>query len=452
LATKKGKIYHGRNATPRLLVFGYPSKAPQVGGLLWSKRVSDSISRLGVVDIRNVSSERSSDAKLNTRQIVRNIIPCLIRDFYDAIRGLLTLPQLALLDSWGEASIMLWGLLRVFQPNTKIVIVFHHYEPRILPNRISEIDSHFSRAVAKWYNSIIEKLTSIMIRDSDMVLTVSHTSAKQLYSLYGVTGNDVKHEDEEKEEQQQQEQEEYNARLRRGKIRIVGTGVDKLSIDTSAKKDIDFFCIGRIEKLDGIDKIWSNLRKLRLTVKFVMIGRASLTEINHLKSIGINHKGEVTDKEKLELYSRAKVFLFPSNREGFGIALAESLQLGMAAVIWRLPVFEELYSESMMAKQGRVILVERGNYKLFASEALRALDSYDSRNRTIRITSEQQSSLSSLSLTTTTSSSPVSSESKKRATISVLKLTEEKQEQRIETLQSWEDVANKVVKALSELI
>ena len=451
MATKKGKIYHGRNATLRLLVFGYPLKVPQVGGLLWSKRVSDSISKLGVVDIRNVSSERSSNAKLNTRQIVRNIIPCLIRDFNDAIRGLLTLPQLALLDSWGEASIMLWGLLRVFQPNTKIVIVFHHYEPRILPNRISEIDSHFSRAVAKWYNSIIEKLTSIMIRDSDMVLTVSRTSAKQLYSIYGVTGNDVKHEDEEKE-QQQQEQEEYNARLRRGKIRIVGTGVDKLSIDTSAKKDIDFFCIGRIEKLDGIDKIWSNLRKLRPAINFVMIGRASLTEINHLKSIGINHKGEVTDKEKLELYSRAKVFLFPSNREGFGIALAESLQLGMAAVIWRLPVFEELYSESMMAKQGRVILVERGNYKLFASEALRALDLYDSRNRTIRITSEQQSSLSSSSLTTTTSSSPVSSESKKRATISVLKLTEEKQEQRIETLQSWEDVANKVVKALSELI
>jgi glycosyltransferase involved in cell wall biosynthesis len=448
LATKKDKIYHGRGVAPRLLVFGYPSKAPQVGGLLWSKRVSDSISKLGVIDIRNVSSERSSDAKLNTRQIVRNITPCLIRDFYDAIRGLLTLPQLALLDSWGEANIMLWGLLRVFQPNTKIVIVFHHYEPRILPNRISEIDSHFSRAVAKWYNSVIEKLTSIMIRDSDMVLTVSRSSARQLYSLHGINGNDVKHKDEEEE---QQEQEEYNAPLGTGKIRIVGTGVDKLSIDTSAKKDIDFFCIGRIEKLHGIDKIWSNLRKLRPTVNFVMIGRASLTEINHLKSIGIDHKGEVTDKEKLELYSRAKVFLFPSNREGFGIALAESLQLGMAAVIWRLPVFEELYSESMMAKRGRVILVERGNYKLFASEALRALDSYDRRNRTI-ITSEQQPSLSSSSLSITTTSSPVSSESKKRATVSVLKLTEEKQEQRIETLQSWEDVAHKVVKALSELI
>jgi glycosyltransferase involved in cell wall biosynthesis len=378
----------------------------------------------------------------------------LIRDFYDAARGLLTLPQLALLDSWGEASIILWGLLRVFQPHTKIIVVFHHYEPRILPDRISEIESNFNRAVAKWYNSIIEKLTEVMIKDSDMVLTVSRTSARQLYSLYGITSNDIK------------DQEYYNAPLGSVKIRIVGTGVDKLAIDTAAEKDIDFFCIGRIEKLDGIDKIWSAVRKLRPAVKFVMIGRASLTEIDHLKSIGIDHKGEVTDKEKLELYSRAKVFLFPSGREGFGIALAESLQIGMSAVIWRLPVFEELYSQSVMAKQGRIILVERGNYKLFASEALRALDSYDGRNtrrRTRRIILSVQPSLSSslsttttartTTTTTTTTSSPLLSENKKTAaTISVLKLTEEKQEQRSEILQSWEDVAHKVVKALSELI
>jgi glycosyltransferase involved in cell wall biosynthesis len=295
-----------------------------------------------------------------------------------------------------------------------------------------------------------------MIRDSDMILTVSRTSARQLYSLYDITGNDVRQEEE--EGGGEEEEREYNAPFGCGKIRIVGAGVDKLTIDLAAEKDIDFFCIGRIEKLDGINKIWSNLRKLRQAVNFVMIGRASLTEISHLKSIGIDHKGEVNDKEKLELYSRAKVFLFPSSREGFGIALAESLQLGMAAVIWRLPVFEELYSESMMAKQGRLILVERGNYNLFASEALRALDLYDRRNRIIMSAQPLLSSSSSSSLSTTTtttassSSPPVSSESKKTATVSVLKLTEEKQEQRSEILQSWEDVAHKVVKALSELI
>lgn len=428
---REHRICYGRNKIPRLLVFGYPSKPPQVGGLLWSKRVSDSISKLGVLDVRNISSERSTDAKLNTRQIVRNIIPCLIRDFYDAVRGLLTLPQIALLDSWGEASLILWSLLRVFRPHTKIVIVFHHYEPRILPDRISEIRSHLTRAIAKRYNLIIEKLIGVMIRDSDRVLTVSRTSARQLCSSYGVTVNDTKKE------------EEYTTTpLRSGRIRIVGTGVDRLTIDTSAQKDIDFFCIGRIEKLDGIGKIWSALRKLRPEVNFVMIGRASLKEMSYLRSMGIDHKGEVPDEEKLELYSRAKVFLFPSSREGFGIALAESLQLGMAAVIWRLPVFEELYSESRMAKQGSIRLVERGNYELFASEALKALELYDMRNRMI----SAQPSLSS------SSSSPVSSEGKSVATISVLKLTQEKQEYRSEVLQSWQVVADKVVKALSELI
>jgi glycosyltransferase involved in cell wall biosynthesis len=447
LAARKDKIYHERCKTPRLLVFGYPSKAPQVGGLLWSKRISDSISKVGVIEVRNVSSERSINAKLDTHNIVRNIIPCLIKDFYDAARGLLTLPQIALLDSWGEASIILWVLLRIFQPHTRVVIVFHHYEPRILPDRLSEIDSRFNRAFAKWYNSIIEKLSHVMIRDSDMILTVSRTSARQLRSLYGITTNDI-----EKKQEEEKEREYYNAHPGSSKIRIVGTGVDRLAIHTGTQKDIDFFCIGRIEKLDGIDKIWSALRKLRPDANFVMIGRASLTEINHLKSIGIDHKGEVTDKVKLELYSRAKVFLFPSSREGFGIALAESLQLGMAAVIWRLPVFEELYAESIMAKQGRIVLIERGNYKLFAYEALRALDSYNRRNGII----PAQPSLSSSSLSTITSSSsssPVLSEGKKTATISVLKLTEEKQEEyRSETLQSWEDVAHKVVKALSELL
>ena len=441
MAKKKDKICYttGKKGIPRLLVFGYPLEAPPVGGLLWSKRVSDSISKLGVLDIKNISSERSIDAKLNTRQFLRNILPCLILDFYDALRGFLTFPQIALLDSWGEPSIFLWGLLRLFQPRTRIVVVFHHYEPRILPDRLSELKSDFTRALAKRYNSIIEKLTHMMINDSDMILTVSRTSARQISYFYGIT--------RETHEINKGLAEENNSPLESDKIRVVGTGVDRLIVDTDAQKDIDYFCIGRIEKLDGVDRIWTALRKLRPDVNFVMIGRASLKEINHLKSLGINHKGEVSHQEKLNFYSRSKVFLFPSSREGFGIALAESLQLGMSAVIWKLPVFEELYLKSTMAKEGTVKLVERGNYKLFASEAVEALELYDKR---MTAASTKQSLSTSYS---TSSSPPVSSEgNKKAATISVLKLANEKHEENIsDILQSWDDVAGKVVKALSEL-
>lgn len=430
MATTEDRICFRKNKPPRLLVFGYPSKSARVGGLLWSKRVSDSISKLGTIEVRNISTERSIHAKLKTRQIVRNIIPCLIKDFYDAIHGFLTLPDVALLDTWGEANIILWRLLRIFQPDTRIVTIFHHYEPRILPDHLSEMNSGFGRAVAKWYNSFIEKSTSDMIRNSDMILTVSRTSARQLCSLYGVTGSN------------HIATEEDNAPVGSGKIRIVGIGVDRLTIPSGVQKDIDFFCIGRIEKLDGIDRIWSAVRKLRPEVSFVMIGRASLSEINRLRSIGINHKGQVSDEDKIELYSRAKVFLFPSSREGFGIALAEALQLGMASVIWRLPVFEELYSDSMLAKQGMIRLVEIGNHESFAREALKALDLYDIRHR--MVSPPTSSSLSSLT-----------TEGKKNiatTTISVLKLREEEKQEHGSESQSWEDVADKVVKVLSELI
>jgi glycosyltransferase involved in cell wall biosynthesis len=127
----------------------------------------------------------------------------------------------------------------------------------------------------------------------------------------------------------------------------------------------------------------------------------------------------VSDEEKIELYSRAKVFLFPSSREGFGIALAEALQLGMAAVIWRLPVFEELYSDNMHACKARneIRFVEVGNYESFAREALKALDLYEIRHRMV-----------------SESSSPLTTDGKKNiattTTISVLKLKEEEEENR----------------------
>ncbi|HEX2107413.1 MAG TPA: glycosyltransferase [Nitrososphaera sp.] len=456
MATKKDKIYfQARKKKPRLLVFGYPFEAPPVGGLLWSKRISDSINKLGVLEVKNISSGRSINSKLNTNQILRNIIPCLIMDFYDAVRGFLTLPQIALLDSWGEPSIFLWGLLRLLQPRVRIVIVFHHYEPRILSDRISELKSPFTRIFAKWYNSIMEKLTGRMIKDSDMILTVSRTSAKQISSFYGMTSSAYG-------KNKEQTENHYDAPLKLNKIRIVGTGVDRLSVDLHAQKDIDFFCIGRIEKLDGIDKIWSALKKLRPDVNFVMIGRASLNEINYLKSLGINHRGEVSHQEKLDLYSRSKVFLFPSSREGFGIALAESLQLGMSAVTWNLPVFEELYLQSKMAKERTIRLVENGNYKLFAIEAVAALELYLEKSATATTTttttimSTQQpspKSSSSSSRSSTASPAPVSSERKKTTTLSVLEMAGRKEKENVSVvLQSWDDVAGNVVKAFSELI
>src|SRR5919107_1581710 len=82
----------------RLLFFGYPSNLINyTGGYLWIKKLPNKI----------------------------------INDLYVAIKALGRQPDFAVLDSWGESNIVLWILLRLFKPKTKILVVFHHHEPRI---------------------------------------------------------------------------------------------------------------------------------------------------------------------------------------------------------------------------------------------------------------------------------------------------------------------------------
>lgn len=77
-----------------------------------------------------------------------------------------------------------------------------------------------------------------------------------------------------------------------------------------------------------------------------MVGRTSPEVIDKLLSIGIDHSGFVSEKKKMDLYWRTKVFIFPSSREGFGIAVAEALFLPIPVVAWKIPVFEDLYSKN----------------------------------------------------------------------------------------------------------
>ena len=113
-----------------------------------------------------------------------------------------------------------------------------------------------------------------------------------------------------------------------------------------------------------------------------MIGQATDEQIHKFSKLGIDHMGILCEDEKLAIYSRAKVFLFPSMREGFGMAVAESLCIGLPVVAWKIPVFEELYcktkdvnnTNSNSSFEG-IMLIEPKNYKLFADESLMILNS-----------------------------------------------------------------------------
>jgi glycosyltransferase involved in cell wall biosynthesis len=55
-----------------------------------------------------------------------------------------------------------------------------------------------------------------------------------------------------------------------------------------------------------------------------MAGTISKNSIDKLSKIGIDHRNFVSEEQKIKLYSKSKVFIFPSAREGFDIAVADA--------------------------------------------------------------------------------------------------------------------------------
>ncbi|HKR74907.1 MAG TPA: glycosyltransferase family 4 protein [Candidatus Nitrosocosmicus sp.] len=334
------------------------------GGFLWMKRVADYIEH----------SNRYSVSKSYQHDSSKKIIHRVYDKICDLCRIIIYSPNVAIIDAWGESSILVWLILRVFRKNTKIFVVFHHYEERI------PIRKNFIEAA---YNLIIEIITSKMLKNSDIILTVSKSSMKDLKSFYDI-GKPIPNNFDINETL-------ISKNIDGNKIAVVGTGIDVelLSVmieamkKTNSKKDIDFLCLGRIEKFFLLEKVWMKIKELRPNSRLVMIGRASAEAIAKFSSIGIEHRGFVSEEEKIELYSRTKVFLFPSSREGFGIAVAEALVLEIPVIAWEIPVFKDLYSNY---EEDKIKLVKIGDWESFANESINAINKYNMNYKSMKLT------------------------------------------------------------------
>jgi glycosyltransferase involved in cell wall biosynthesis len=334
-----------------------------MGGLRWLKRVVDHIEEKKAFEIKKVDNNRVIASRINNNRAVLYTLLSLLDDTRDALRAFFTNPDIVILDSYGEANLVLWGLLRFFRPNTRILSVFHHYETTpifSIEHKEEEANNRVSKLFNMYYNFLIERAFKKMIRTSDAIITVSVSSMRQLYTHCGMTESEI-----------------------RNKVSIVGASIDPIPIDCDNKrKDIDFLCVGRIDKFKGIENIWGLLKEKNPKSNFVMIGKASKKEIGKFHKLGIDHRGIVSENEKFEIFQRARVFLFPSIREGFGMAVAEAIHMSLPVIAWRIPVFEELYENEKgdddnpsICKIKRLTLIKSEDYKSFAEEAINTLNS-----------------------------------------------------------------------------
>ena len=86
----------------------------------------------------------------------------------------------------------------------------------------------------------------------------------------------------------------------------------------------------------------------------------------------VRFAGTVSDEEKQTALIAAKVFLFPSLQEGWGIAVAEAMRAGLPCVTYDLQIFSEIFPSGRLAAPiGNVEILAGHVNALFADEALR---------------------------------------------------------------------------------
>lgn len=86
---------------------------------------------------------------------------------------------------------------------------------------------------------------------------------------------------------------------------------------------------------------------------------------NHVTVLGF-----VRDTDLCAIYNQARIFVFPSHEEGFGMAVLDALSLGLPVVAWRIPALEENFADA-------VDMVQEGDSEAFARRAISLLSNDD---------------------------------------------------------------------------
>lgn len=164
--------------------------------------------------------------------------------------------------------------------------------------------------------------------------------------------------------------------FKKEKITVNHPGIDHDLLKKAVKREesYDAVFMAQLRPSKGIDdlvKIWKMVCKKLPESKLAVMGKGNkemeLAFMENCKRVGIeknvNFLGFLPDKEAFSVIKSSRVFLFPSNEEGFGIAGLEAQALGLPVVAWNLPVFEEIFTKGM-------IKVKIGDFHEFADAVI----------------------------------------------------------------------------------
>jgi glycosyltransferase involved in cell wall biosynthesis len=137
-------------------------------------------------------------------------------------------------------------------------------------------------------------------------------------------------------------------------LEIVPNGVDEFFSPGGEEGDYILFA-GTLEPRKGLDELLEAWRSLAPRPRLVLCGDAGWkTRIPHDE--GIEVTGYVTRERLRELYRGARIFVYPSRHEGFGIPPLEAMACAAPVIATRTGAIPEF-------AEGAAVLIERGGLR-----------------------------------------------------------------------------------------
>ncbi len=158
---------------------------------------------------------------------------------------------------------------------------------------------------------------------------------------------------------------------------VTTNGVDEELPDVQGVREGGVF-VGRLHPAKGVDELlaaWRIVHAARPAERLTIVGRGlpeyreqleRSIDVYGLRNV-VTIRDDVSNDEKLRLLSAARTFVFPSKEEGWGIALAEAMALGLPCVTYDLPPFAEIF------KAGR-LSTDVADVSGFAANVLRLME------------------------------------------------------------------------------
>jgi glycosyltransferase involved in cell wall biosynthesis len=213
-----------------------------------------------------------------------------------------------------------------------MVIVYHHISPSTLDTLRAGVArrrlSGYRLHSAVW-RSLIPCVNRFCAGKADLHLALSCSTAQEVKRLLGV---------------------QYCV--------VVGNGLDTNTFKNLGLERIyDAIFLGRLVQQKGIDVLlsaWAEVVKHIPQAQLVVVGGGDAPLTRRFKdmaiSLGLNGSvrftGFVNDDELVILLNKAKVFVFPSRREGFAQAVSQAMACGLCCILSDIPSLRELYRDA----------------------------------------------------------------------------------------------------------